>query len=339
MLARTAARPFPRLPEDIAPAAAEQRRQLRSAERCFEGAPPSPRCLKASTFRIQCPLRDRGRTIVETRRLSPSGAIRLKRRESESPRMPTSSIGAGCVSSRTNRPHVGQMFRAAREQERGTRIYRARRLAEACRTGSQPWTPTRREQARLQRKLPGRRLSVQRRLRPREQPTSSCTLTASRRLRSLERCKGTEAVLPPQRFADAGRELNSLPLRHALPRRRRNRSEPGQARSRRTFTFSAAIRLRQGSREPAPSSLPRKPPMTGPTLRGAGRDRSRRKGPPGSGITVREAPQVRFPPRPTQLRGTSLVRKRLRVPRRQNFMLAGLGGRVMDNIAHRAHQR
>ena len=129
MLARTAARPFPRLPEDIAPAAAEQRRQLRSAERCFEGAPPSPRCLKASTFRIQCPLRDRSRTIVETRRLSPFGAIRLKRRESESPRMPTSSMGADCVSSRTNRPHVGQMFRVAREQEGGTRIYRARRLA------------------------------------------------------------------------------------------------------------------------------------------------------------------------------------------------------------------
>lgn len=107
MLARTAARPFPRLPEDIAPAAAEQRRQLRSAERCFKGAPPSPRCLKASTFRIQCPLRDRSRTIVETRRLSPFGAIRLKRRESESPRRPTSSMGAGCVSSRTNRRRTG----------------------------------------------------------------------------------------------------------------------------------------------------------------------------------------------------------------------------------------
>ena len=122
---------------------------------------------------------------------------------------------------------------------------------------------------------------------PANNPHRPAFLTASRRLRSLERCKGTEAVLPPRRFADAGRESNSLPLRHALPRRRRNRSEPGQARSRRTFTFSAAIRLRQGSRKPAPSSLPRKPPPTGPTLRGAGRDRSRRRGPPGSGIAVR----------------------------------------------------
>ena len=43
--------------------------------------------------------------------------------------MPTSSMGADCVSSRANYPHVGQMFRVAREQEGGTRIYRARRLA------------------------------------------------------------------------------------------------------------------------------------------------------------------------------------------------------------------
>ena len=99
--------------------------------------------------------------------------------------MPTSSTGADCVSSRTNRPHVGQMFRGCpRAGERDAKSYRVRRLAEACRTCSQPWTPARREQARLQRKLPGRRLSVQRRLRPRKQSISPCVLTASRRLRA-----------------------------------------------------------------------------------------------------------------------------------------------------------